>query len=187
MKFTKDEGIIIKAVNVGEADKILTLFTRGHGKLRLKAKGIRRITSRRSGSLEIFNNIRFSAASGKQTDVLTEVEIIDSYSGLRTDLTRVAIAYHYCELVDRLMPDHEENTKVFHLIKQSLMRLAGIKAFDISPLRKEVINFEVELLRDLGFGLPTPPTQQNLINHIETILERPLKSRQILLQIASHT
>jgi len=51
----KAEGIILKRINFSEADKILTIFTKRHGKVRAIAKGVRRLTSRKAGSVELFN------------------------------------------------------------------------------------------------------------------------------------
>ncbi len=185
MRDYKDEGIVLKSNKSGEADLILTVFSRSYGKIRLKAKSVRRINSRRSGNVENFNCIKFSVVKGKQFDILTEVDLVDSYSGLKNNLTKVGIAYHYVELVDRLLAEGESNHRLYELLKKKLLKLAKVE-LEISSLREEVIDFEIALLEDIGFGLPEDLSQRSLVKHIESVIEKPLKSRKFLIQIASN-
>lgn len=84
----KTEGIILKRINLGEADKIITLYSRHYGKIRCIAKGIRNITSRKGGNLELFNRVAIFLAKGKNLDIITEVQLLDSFSGFRQDLKK---------------------------------------------------------------------------------------------------
>ena len=78
------EGIVIKRQNIGEADKLITLFTETLGKITLLARGIRKSSSRRVGSLELFNQVKVSAARGRgELDTLTEVQLLNSFSPWR--------------------------------------------------------------------------------------------------------
>ncbi len=183
MRHLHAEGIVIKRSNFSEADKILTLFTKTQGKISVKAKGVRKITSRKSGSVELFNKIKFSAVRGRQFDIITEVDTQDSYPQLKIDLTRVGVAYHLCELVDKLIPEHQENPGIYNLLDRSLADMDKNSQLDLS---KHVREFEKRILISLGFGIPENPTQSQLVAHIENILERPLKSRQVLHAIASN-
>ena len=84
MRGYKVEGIIIKRRDQGEADRIITLFSRSKGKISLKAKGVRQSNSRRAGSLELFNRVKAGVARGhSDLDILTEVEVLDAYSSWR--------------------------------------------------------------------------------------------------------
>jgi DNA repair protein RecO (recombination protein O) len=70
------EGIVLKRRNVGEADRILTVFTKKYGKIRVIAKGVRRITSRRAGHIEVFTRVILTLHSYKNMDIVTEAQAI---------------------------------------------------------------------------------------------------------------
>lgn len=179
MKGIKAEGIIIRRINVGEADRILTILTRSEGKIRVKAKGVRKINSRKGGNTEIFNRVKFTTAKGKNIDIITEIETLSSYAGLRHNLMLIGTAFHLCELVEKLLPEHQENPLVYEFLVGIVNNLSKTKP-DRTKLSDLVKNFETRLLMLLGFGLPQDLTQKGLVDHIELILERPLKSRTFL-------
>jgi DNA repair protein RecO (recombination protein O) len=179
VKSLKGQGIVIKQTPYGEADKIITIFTSGYGKLRFKAPGIRRLYSRKAGNLEMFNYVSFSAFSGKQLDIITEVKLINSFPSLKRNLMKVGVSYHYCELIDRLVSDRVEHYDIYDQIKDALISLES-SSESIETLGQSVKAFEIKLLSSLGFGLPDTLTQRNLVQHIEQIIEKPLKSRKIL-------
>jgi len=165
------EGIIIKRFNFGEADKILTIFSKHYGKIRALAKGVRKLTSRKAASLELFNLAVIFLVKGKNLDIITEAKIIDSFSSWRKDLKKIAFAYQFCELVDRLTADNQSNRRIFTLLKQSLFALTK-KEIDREKLS---LNFKKQLLRTTGFGLPDKITNRVLDNHIEKIIEKKVK------------
>ena len=75
----KTEGIILKRMNYGEADRILTIYTLHHGKIRAMAKGVRKLQSRKAGSLELFNHSVLFLIKGKNLDLVTEAQTIDLF------------------------------------------------------------------------------------------------------------
>ncbi len=176
MRTHKDEAIIIKRRNFGEADRMVTMFTRGHGKIAVKATGIRKIASRRSSHVELLNHTEISLYVKNNFYTLIEAQGIESFREIKEDLAKVGIAYHLCELIDGLLPDHEPNEQVFFLFRNVLQRLCVED--DVPQILHD---FEVELLRVLGFWHKNHEESQNLNTHsyIEQILERKLKSRSI--------
>jgi len=176
------KGIVIRRINTGEADKIVTILTKNLGKISLIAKGVRKLKSRKSSSLEIFTYLKFQAARGKNIDILTETESQNSFPNLRHHLILVGAAYHYCELVDKLLPDGLIASQVSELLLSSMENLASSSG-KLATLPQQIRLFEIKLLTILGFGLPESLTQQALVNHIETIIEKPLKSRLFLLRL----
>src|SRR3989344_1379991 len=98
----KATGIIIGKKDLGEADKILTVFTREHGKLHLVARGSRKLSSKRVGTLELFNYIRFIYFSGRSMESLGQVDMVNSFAGIKDDLDASARAYVIAEVVDNL-------------------------------------------------------------------------------------
>ena len=74
MRTFSSEGIILKRVDFGEADRLITIFTKNRGKITSLAKGIRRIESRRSGNVELLNKAKLSFAESRSLPILTEAE-----------------------------------------------------------------------------------------------------------------
>lgn len=178
MRAFKTEGIVIKRRNTGEADRLLTVFTKAHGKLLIKAVGVRRITSRRSAHTELLNYGLFSLYKGRSYPILTEVDTKDHFAEVKTDLEKISAAYHLCELVDGLCPDHQENRGVFYLLKATLEQLTVE-----CNLKNEIKLFEVELLYMLGF-LPrlTPHYVQTFdaVPFVENLLARKLRTKRFI-------
>lgn len=176
MRTYKTEGIIIKRRNIGEADRLLTVFSKKNGKVHVKAVGVRKITSRRSPHTELLNLSRFTLYQGRGMPIVTEVETVIDFSPLKENLTKIGFAYHICELIDGLCPENQENNSVFTLLHNTLRRLA--KEGDIDAI---VHDFEIELLTLLGFWPKYRPTHSlDTLFFIENILERKLKSKKIL-------
>lgn len=173
------EGIIIKRRNSGEADRILTVFTRYSGKLQVKAVGVRRITSRRSSHIELLNFASLGLYKGRVLSVLTEAQGLHHFSGIKADLERIGNAYHLCELVDGLCGENQENENVFTLLLKTLHQL------DLGEdIATTVRAFEISLLTTLGF-YPQVSSQLDTNMFIENILERRLRSRRILTRLQS--
>jgi len=173
------EGIIIKRRNMGEADRILTVMTKEHGKIQVKAVGVRRITSRRSSHVELLNTVSMTLYKSQRLPVLTEIMTSEDFSEIKSDLKKVGVAYHICELIDSLCPENQENRQIYFLLKELL------EQFSITEnLYEAVYQFETKLLEQLGYW----PENENLSEYeispfIESILERKLKARQILPQL----
>ena len=174
----KVEAIILKRRNVGETDRILTVFSKEYGKLRVIAKGIRRITSRRAPHLEIFNRATLLLHKGKTLDIVTEADLLDGYQELRKKLTLVNGCYYCCELIDALLPEKQEHRDVYVLFSRALSTFASKQDIDIN---RNCEQFALSLLRALGF-LPVnrelPPAQ--IQPFIESITERRIRTYRFL-------
>jgi DNA repair protein RecO (recombination protein O) len=176
MKTFKTQGFVIKRKNFGEADRIITIFSKTHGKLKIKANGVRRIISRRSPHIELLNFCSFNLYQGKHLPILTEVDSLENFSSLKNDLEKVGFAYHVCELVDGLCAENQENLEAYNLLGRTLRLINTEK----NPL-EIVKDFEIKLLTALGFYTHRQSLQLSTHDFIENILERRLKSKQILL------
>jgi len=178
MRTYKTEGIILKRSNFGEADRLLTIFTKHYGKIRVRAPGVRRTTSRKAPHLELFNLSTLFLAQGKSIDVVTEAQTLDNFSGIRKDLNKVGVAYYLCELVDSLCPERQENREVFNLLTKTLRE---VEASHYNNIYYHSEDFANQLLWSLGF-LPreTKLREEDLEHFIENILEKKLKSRGLL-------
>jgi DNA repair protein RecO (recombination protein O) len=116
----RTEAIVLRRKDIGEADRILTLFTPELGKVRAVAKGIRKPRSRKAGHLELFTCVKLLLAVGRDLDIITQAEGVDPYRPLRDDLLRGAYGAYMVELLDRFTPDEEENAELYSLLRQGL-------------------------------------------------------------------
>ena len=99
------DAIVLSRFDFGEADRILTLITPEHGKLKAIAKGVRRPTSRLGGSLEPFAELTVALARGRTFDVVTEVRVGHAWLRLRDSLESAATAWYLAELADRSLEE----------------------------------------------------------------------------------
>ncbi|HZE86582.1 MAG TPA: DNA repair protein RecO [Methylomirabilota bacterium] len=189
MRNFRTEGIVIRRRNFQDADRIITIFTKEHGKLQIKASGIRKISSRRSPHVELLNYSIVNLYNGNKFPILTEAQTIESFSVIKADLEKIGLAYHLCELIDGLCPENQENRGVFELLKNTLSKLScHSESFDSLRsvgITKIINEFEVELLSLLGYWNKADfLTDKVDIDHfVENILERKLKSKAIFAKL----
>ncbi|HEX6303798.1 MAG TPA: DNA repair protein RecO [Anaerolineales bacterium] len=140
------EAVVLRHSDWGEADRILSLYTRQMGKVRAIAKGVRKMRSRKSGHLEPFTQVNLQLARGRDMFIVTQAEAINAYLHLRDDLVRVGYASYVVELLDRFTFDDDENPSLFHLLAETLKRLD-----QESSLYLAVRYYEIRLLDLLGY------------------------------------
>ena len=109
MPLYQDEGVVLRTAKLGEADRILTLLTRDHGKVRAVAKGVRRTKSRFGGRLEPFMRVALLIAEGRSLDVVSQAESIAAYAGpICADFQAYTAANVICETADNLVATEKE-------------------------------------------------------------------------------
>jgi DNA repair protein RecO (recombination protein O) len=143
----KSEAIVIKRIDLGEADKILTIFTPHFGKLRVVAKGVRKVTSRLAGHVELFTRNQMLLAKARNLDIITQSETIDGYRPLHEDLTSIAYASYASELLDALLPDELESYPVYKLLAETLSLISEEEHRD-----RTLRWFELQFLGYLGYA-----------------------------------
>ena len=122
----RTQAIILSRRDFGEADRLLTLLTPAHGKLRAIAKGARKPNAKLSGHVELFARSDCLLRQGRNLAILTQAELIEPYLGLRDDLQRGAYASYAAELLDRFTADDEEAAGgLFALLDDTLARIAN--------------------------------------------------------------
>lgn len=123
------EAIVLRTLDLGEADRILVLFTRHFGKVHVVAKGIRRATSRMAGHAEPLTHATYQIARGRELDVLTGAMARAMYPALREDLGRIAAGWYCAELTDRFTVERSPSAPLFDLLETALRHLdAGYSA-----------------------------------------------------------
>ena len=146
----KTEGIVLRSLRYGEADRILHLYTPDRGRVSAIAKGVRRARSRFGGRLEPFFRLSLVLYEGR-SDLLTvtSVETIAAYPRLREDAGALDGAARACEAVARVFDDGDPHRGVYHLLANELALL------DYEPQkagRPNALAFRLKLLLAAGFA-----------------------------------
>lgn len=142
----RTEAIILSRRELGEADRILTLFTPYHGKLSVIAKGSRRTKSRSGPHLDVLSCSVIDLAKGRDLDVVTAAESVDTHPRFQSDLEAYGAACYLAEMVRAMTEEHQEQPKVYDLLKGSLSLLDT--GLDPWPVLR---HFELALMVTLGY------------------------------------
>jgi DNA repair protein RecO (recombination protein O) len=141
------EAVVLRHTDYGEADRILSLYTRQLGKTRALVKGARKVTSRKAGHLEPFTHVKLQLAKGRDLLLVTQADTVEAYLPLGEDLVLMGQAFYVIELIDRFTyEDGAENSTIFRLLTGTLSRLAS-KSDPWLAIRY----YEMRLLDNLGF------------------------------------
>jgi DNA repair protein RecO (recombination protein O) len=120
----RDHGIVLRTWRLGEADRIASLLTRTHGRVRAVAKGARKGRSRFGGRVEPGAHLALQLYAGRgELDTITQVEAVDAMAATRGDLGRLGRAAVMLEVVGQIGPDREPNPALYHLLLGALRTL----------------------------------------------------------------
>jgi len=177
------EGIVLKRSNFGETDRLVTFFTRSHGKITVTARGVRRLTSRRAGSLELFNQVTAHVHRSRGSlDVLGEVDLLHSFPAWRRHLGRVTLAYQLAEAVDKLTPDGEPHPEIFEILERSLLKIGSLGI----DWKLEIENWLIEIASELGYWPKSQKFSGDVYEFLERIASRPLHSPKLLNKLKTN-
>ncbi|MEK7277992.1 MAG: DNA repair protein RecO [Chloroflexota bacterium] len=144
----RTEAVVLRRRDFGEADRVLTLFTPESGKIHVLAKGIRKPASRKAGHLELYTRAMLMLAKGRDMDIVTQAESIQSYRPLRENLLRSSYGTYCVELLDKFTPDESENKPLYDLLTRALGWLA-----ESDDLALTARYYELQLLGMVGYQL----------------------------------
>jgi DNA repair protein RecO (recombination protein O) len=183
IKAYKVEGIVLTRKNRGEADKIVTLFTKQFGKKKVLAKGVRRITSRRAPHLELFSHVFLMLHPSRVYDIVSEANTLQGFVAIRKKLERIGFVYIALELVDKLTAEGQESQVIYEKLLQFLALLNHPLA-KRKEAQDHLFEFKRDLLIELGFiGQGTVYDETKIDRIIESVLERQVKSIHLLTSI----
>jgi DNA repair protein RecO (recombination protein O) len=150
MKKYNTKAVVLKSVRYKDSDKIFTLFTKDYGKITAIARGVRKINSRRSGSLDTLNyatvNIHEDRLEFKNIE---EVKVIESFKTLKGNLGKSAKAYYIIELVHKATGEGEHSPEIFDLL------LKCLRALDRNGYSGDLFisYFEMNLMKLTGYQM----------------------------------
>jgi DNA repair protein RecO (recombination protein O) len=147
MPLYKEQGIVLRSIKLGEADKIVTILTQGSGKIRAVAKGIRKTSSKFGGRLEPFTHVNLLLYQGRNLDTVTQAEILTAFRLTRSRFDLIAAGETMLEAVDKVAEEHERNVKLFMLL------LNGLRTLEDEPRDAAAVaeSFLLKLLSLSGF------------------------------------
>jgi DNA repair protein RecO (recombination protein O) len=127
----KAEGIVVRTTDYGEANKILTVYTREAGKISIMARGAKKSKSRFTAVSQLFTYGYFLYQIGSGMGSLQQGDLMNSFRPIREDLTKTAYAVYLAELLDRLTEDKEPNGYLFDMLLHALKWMEEGKDPDI--------------------------------------------------------
>jgi DNA repair protein RecO (recombination protein O) len=136
-------AIVLRAVDYGDSDRVITLFSRERGKVSAFARGARASRRRFGGGLEPFTLLSAEVRERSGSDLLglESISVVRGFGGIRGDLARIACASYAAELARELMRDHEPHPELFALLEAYLAVLDGgpahpgaLRAFELLAL-----------------------------------------------------
>ena len=132
MPLYKEQGIILRTMRLGEADRIVSVFTQGSGKIRAVAKGVRKTKSKFGGRLEPFTHVDLLLYKGRELDIVTGCETLTSFRQIREDYVRFAAGEAILEATDRVVEERERNVRQFMLLLGALRAI--VEGQDPAPI-----------------------------------------------------
>ncbi len=167
------EGLVLGRRNFGEADRILSLYTKNFGRLSVIAKGSRRPKSRKRGHIEVFNHIKFQSINGHGLGIMTEAEVVDDFKEIRLSLKKISLAYYISEVVGKITHEEEPNAELFDLILRTFKKLKNKKR-----LKELRFDFIQKLLVVMGYW-PEGETLVNPDEKLEEVIEKKIYSERV--------
>ena len=120
----RETGVVLRTYKLGEADRIISMMTEGHGKVRAVAKGVRKTRSKFGARLEPTSHIAVQLHEGRNLDLVTQVESVDQFTALRDDLDSLRRAVNMLEVVDQVAQEGEPDPKLYRMLVGALRTLA---------------------------------------------------------------
>ncbi|HRA35346.1 MAG TPA: DNA repair protein RecO, partial [Acidimicrobiales bacterium] len=125
MALYRDQGIVLRTYKLGEADRIVSIITERHGKVRAVAKGVRKTKSKFGARLEPTSHVALQLYEGRELDIVTQAESIDHFRPIRDDLDRLGRAVTMLETVDQVAMEREPNPALYRMLLGALRSLAA--------------------------------------------------------------
>ena len=151
----KTEAIVLKTADLGEADRLLTIYSKEFGKIQVLAKGIKKLESKLRYNLEPLSYSLLILVEGKNFRIVKDAVLIDQFLSVRNDLEKIKIAYKIVDIINELIAGEEKDEDVWNLILETFMAIERDKIY----LNLVVSEFQSSLLKLLGYD---PKSIKNL-------------------------
>lgn len=170
----KTQAIILKKKEILEKDMVITLLTYEHGKMRAIAKGVKKITSRRSPHVQTGNLVNVVLSKSDTTYYLQQSDLISGFTAIKDSPEKLEFLYTFFFIIDRISPEEQQETGLFDTVKSFLVELARNGAAS-SLLEK----YLYRVLTILGY-LHEPRPLDDLIRMTEEIINEKVPTDVII-------
>jgi DNA repair protein RecO (recombination protein O) len=147
----KAKSIIIKSYRLGESDKIIKLYSMESGIISAVAKGAFNLKSKFSGRLELYNIIDCEISSGRNLDIITQVEIIEAFKNISCDFFKFSISQIISEIILKTQSEKSPSINIFKLLYVTFKEINKANAEDNLTLKKILIFFLAKFLKIMGY------------------------------------
>jgi len=142
----KTEAIILDSADLGETDRLLTTYTQQLGKVRVLAKGVKKLQSKLRSHIEPLSYVSLILVEGKNCLILKDAVLLDQFLSIRKDLKKTKYAWKVVEIIEQLIVGEEQDEDIWKLLLITFDNL-NIKELD----SKLIPNFRNNLLKLLGY------------------------------------
>lgn len=159
-RYYRDQGVVLRTYKFGEADRIVVFATPGHGKVRAVAKGVRKTKSKFGSRLEPLSYVDLQFYEGRNLDIVTQVDSIESFGPIRDDLDRYQAALGVLEVTDQLSQEGDVDPFRFKMLVGALRTIASndnplvVPAYYLKTLAHEGFQPEVDVCVTCGSDGP---------------------------------
>ncbi len=168
-------GLVLKRVNIGETDRIVTILTQEHGKLVCVAKGVRKLNSSKGSVLEPGNYVKSHLVSTKSLPILTQAVIIEDCNGMAYSLHSFRSLSQLLEIFEKLFVSEELDRETFLLVMALRKRIITNQA---SPGAMRVMLGKLIAL--LGYQHPQDSKYDTIGDYISALSDKPMRSYEFL-------
>lgn len=169
------EALVLKRVNVGEVDRVVTLFTPARGKLVCVAKGVRKMKSSQRAALEPGNYISSLFIETKSLPILTQTRLIDDFADSKKNLVSIKKLAEILEIVDQLFPEGAEEEVLFTKVV-GILRLLNSPNASFTQIQEQLI----EVVAQLGYQEMSETPYTSILEYVSSVAERPMHSYDYL-------
>jgi len=149
--YFRTQGIVLGKQDIGEADRVFTVFCKDFGKLRLRAVSARKITSKLRGGLELFYCSEIAFVQGKTHKTITDTVLLESFPKLRADIQSMRVMNRVAEIADEIIKGQEADQRIWDLLGETLW-LLNRPSLNAAERNMAAYYFLWNLLRITGYA-----------------------------------
>lgn len=145
-------AINLKSYNLGEADKIIVMYSKDYGIIRCVAKGVRKPVSKFGGRMEMLVANKLLIAKGKKLDIICQAESVDTFKEIRRDIAKLTHSIYCAELINTFGLENDTNSsKIYEIFFESLKNISLSSA--ANDILWTTIRFQLRLMKQLGYAV----------------------------------
>lgn len=143
----RTQGIVLREIRYKDSSKILTIYTREHGKISAMARGAYKARSGMTANTQLFSYNEYEMYKGKQFYYLNQAHMIDSFYSIREKMERISYGYYMLEMIDKSLEEDQRSEKIFLLLHRGLEILSELE----EGFLKFIVGYELKFVSFLGY------------------------------------